>query len=467
MTMIRTLTIKNMLNIRAMKIEAGRINKLTGGNGSGKSNVLNSINRLLVGGGVDPSMITTDQKKGEVLAECTGGLSVGRTYTEKGGPAKVKQDGERVPNPAKFLGDLINDRLLKPVEWVLRCLSQRAGDQRTFRNDLLRLIPFRLSRETLTTQGEIPGEYLAGLDFDQHGLEVLSALRKRVYETRHHLGQDLDEKEKAARNALKAVPPDFDPKPHREASITDLSERLARAREHNRGVEAEHERLEMLKSEGRVVRSEVESLGRQIKELQAQLEAKTIRLAALMQEVPILAAQLQEKGTVDTAEFEQKIADYKIYQRYLTLHDRAAELRAEANQLTGRREELTELHDRVRDELPKALLEKVPMPIKGLRFVEDTPYIGERALRNLSTGELFRVAFQAAVRDGHDRGAGMDVVLIDDYEHLDSGMQAEIDTAMAEHPEIQFWYAVVGEGDLQVASQGELDEASTSTEAVA
>jgi len=117
---ILTLIIENVLKIKAAAIKTiGNVVMVQGGNGAGKSSVLDSIVIALKGGRDIPEQpITKGADKGAVRIDF-GDFTLIRSLTKKGAYLKIESsDGSEVKSPQDFLNKLIGNISFDPLAFI-------------------------------------------------------------------------------------------------------------------------------------------------------------------------------------------------------------------------------------------------------------------------------------------------------------------------------------------------------------
>ena len=123
---ITKLRILNFLGISRLSIDrCGKINRITGGNGTGKSSVLKAITAAFKSSGVDPMLIRTDEDKAEILIELDNNVTIERTMTSRTNTARVTVGQEPVSSPQTYLKSLFSSLSFNPVEFFLADKKER------------------------------------------------------------------------------------------------------------------------------------------------------------------------------------------------------------------------------------------------------------------------------------------------------------------------------------------------------
>lgn len=205
---ITKLQIHNFLGLAFVKLtKIGKIVRVTGENRVGKSSLLHAIKESLKSSGVKPTLIKTGEDKSEIMVELDDRIAIHRTITETTNQVKVSVDGAPQKNPVAFLESLLGGLGLNPIEFFLA----KPPRQRAI---ILKALPVKLSRkmlEDVVAESKVSID-LSRIDYDDHGLTILSGLQKHVYDLRHLTNQDVTRLKKSIEQDTADLPEGVDPK---------------------------------------------------------------------------------------------------------------------------------------------------------------------------------------------------------------------------------------------------------------
>lgn len=434
------LTVSRLLAENVLKLEQFElrdIDKLTlirGANNQGKTTVLRLLG-LCVRGADDPAKVIHDgAKKATVEIGLTNGYQLARTFTPKGEYFKIlDEQGHEVPSPQKFVNRWLGEyRDFNPLAW----LSMPAKEQVRV---LLQAIDVRLSPEEFqqATGHDAPFD----IDFSQHGLLVLDALRSHYAEERKAENRLADQKKKAATDAMAALPqarPIISDERRRESeealtaaqtARTSIEVRKAAASSHQAAVE----RVEAEKRREIITR---QRLTDEIRDYQAQIEAiqqKMLRCEDLTRESYDRTEQLdcELSGLASSAPPTEEdfaaanelirranalttsiAADEKILARFAAverMEQEAADAAAQAN--------ITDSTIKILDtELRAALMAKAALPVDDLTIEDGRILVGGHELQYLAESQQIRIAIAIA----RALRPALRVIVLDGTESLDT-----------------------------------------------
>ena len=396
------ISIKNTLGIEALELSPGKITRVTGANGTGKTSVVEAI-RAVFAKGSYASLKRVGQEKGEVVLEIQDGdktHTVRRAFTGKGDRTTVDGEtggkgwlqeiaGAARLNPAAFL-------TAKPAERVKQLLR---ASQLDFPKDELNSI-----LAPLVSGGEGHEWLVRGIKsaYRDHAdpFEAIEAIRKVVYDHRTQINGARKEAENTAAVLSAAVP---------EKSIEALEGDSQECSERLNAKLAERDGK--LKELERQILSVQKEYGAEIAELRdAQTVAEEKRRAAEKSQGAIEAKQVAER--------------------------RAAELGKDANRATNALEGI----DVLKGELASAI------GIPGVAIVEGDIVVNGVSFDRLNTQQKIDVAVTIAEKTP----SALALCLVDGLEVFDAEHQAAF-IERAERSGLQYIITSVSDGALEVA----------------
>lgn len=508
---------KNIASLRAYRLtlHSGEVTEISGGNGRGKTTLLNMVKSTLSGGTCKlPDWLVTDfEDKGEFSSRIDGDVTVQRKINSGDTSATLtilNDRGEPVKRPKEVLCSLFGDgTYLDPCDLVQMKPIERTKAIAT----ALEIDPLRAN--TLLQD-------ITKVDYHiKHRDEIFVMIQEAfdaAYAQRKKVGSAADDAEAKADGVLAFVPPDWwdakgqvDP-PREPAALGDIYDRKSKAETRN----AERERLaeDIAVSENYLMRlteqlsidqlrldahqSEALLLGEaedtapieaEIARLTAelgQMRTRNLKRTSISEQVGSMTSTLtmatsrrdeyQRKlneniakerslgGAEDVTALQSRIdaheSDMTTYKESLRQHGeislryrQAEELRDEANEL---REHHAELEAKVKklSHLPVELLEGVPVPIEGMIISGDEIYLPDGdVLRKFGAfGDADQYRFAAMMAM---KLAPVNVLCIDSIEKCDEERREQLYQLIAEEGFIGLTTRVT-QGPLQtaVASRG-------------
>jgi len=416
----------------------GKLVVVSGKNGEGKTSFLEAIKGTLKSFGIDPTVIHHGENKAEIFMELTDGTSVKRTITPTSNRVQVRRGDIDISSPQKFLDSLRGQLSVNPIEFFLAKRPQ----QRTI---ILQAIPMKLSAEQLNNLvGEFPeGFPLPAIDFDRHGLEVLEAVRRAVYEARHGENQNVSRLQKAIQQDRMELPEGFDFTLYGDEGLKEKREAVKKAQTTISAYKSDEQRLEYLA--GRY-----EDTQAQIRALEAKLQEKKTELEDVEKQGVTLRAELKEAEPElpNILILEAELSDYEhnweLAHKRRDIQRRSEEL----GTAKTRAEQLDELHTKLARDVPRRLLEEAPLPVESLQIEGDNIFVNGTELSKLCGEERMKFSNRLAKATA----GGLHVIVVDGIEQLDSESLKNFEKE-AEGDEFQYVVARVSDGELEVGGK--------------
>lgn len=410
----------------------GKMNRITGDNGVGKTAILKAIKEAIKGSGVDPELVKVDMEKAEILIELDDRIEIQRTITQTANRVTVTDGGEPISKPQTFLDSLVGPFNFNPVDFFNANTKER-------RRILLSSMPFTITEKALR---EALGEFLdlaplPAADYSQHGLVVLEQIRKQVYDHRQEVNRDVTRLKKAIEQDKKDMP---DTVATDDRDIKELTAKVLEAKMASDEHEKNKATLESLRERSVSVKERIGRLEQEIVSLNEELD------------------KIREAGKLTAATVEKYVApDIKGLQAELDAYNDNQELLYKLKDIKRREEEivsveldhkaLDDLHKALSNEVPKKMLAEVELPIEGLEIEGDKITVEGVAMDKLSTSEQMRFAVKLARK----LAGKLKVICVDRYESLGGKAQKAFEEECASD-EFEYFVTIVTDGDLKVES---------------
>ena len=453
---IAQIQIKNVLGIKELSIEPGRITTITGRNGSGKSSVLGAIRAGLGAAEFAPAqLIHQGEEAGEVVLVFNDGTKVQRRIKADGTDVKViDSDGNRYAKPQTVLDQLFALTQVNPLR--LLATDKKSRDERA--RLVLESIPLTVTHEDLLRLAPTLASQVRNIDTSRHGLAVLDDAEKRIFERRTDVNRDF-KKSSAAIMEMKATLPSGDALADPSAMLAELREKKAqldRKREEYIGEfeaarrtarDEAHTKYTAQIEAAEARRQEAIRVANEAFEHERQASAE-IRDRAIQTAEETYERQRSEKQTA----YEQRLAPIQSELGRLEEQTRNAAAVAKQREIlakmTDENKELAILADRLTEDIEslrayrKTAAEQMPIP--GLELKDGEVYFHGLAFDQLNTAKRIELAVALAVQRAGDLG----VICVDGCEALDSETMALLEER------------VLAAG-LQMIATGVADEALT------
>lgn len=338
---------ENFKRLKAVRIipEHGKMVKLIGRNGQGKTSVIDAIAAALGGKEHLPMVpVRVGQEDGQIDLNL-GSLRVKLKFEKDRGSTLIvtNADGSRVRTPQQILDRLASELTLDPMEFMAFKASERI-------DAIKRLIP--------------------GFDFAKNARE-----RKEAYDRRTDIGRDY-KREKALLDSMPVQPMD---RPL-EIDVTRVSEELRRAEDHNITVsDYDRNRSDL--------DARVDSLNKDIASCKENIRSALqviVRLQKEADDIPIL-------GHIDTAGLHAALASAQDTNSAARTFDSVVTIRKTVERHQA---ELRRLDDVVEglDDTKKKAVQEAKLPVDGLGFGDDDIEIDGLPFEQASGSQQLMVA---------------------------------------------------------------------------
>jgi len=179
---ISRLEISNFVGITEFKIDLGKINVLTGRVGSGKTSIIEAIEKGFSNKSQRVEVIRHGEDDATIFIKTDDGLEIDRKLrTNKGDYLKVRKEGQAVPSTEKFLKQFLKGDLFKPLEFCTKPPAEQA-------KLILNLLEIPWTMDDISNWfGEIPKD----VNYDQHILQVLGQIVKHYFGQREVVNREI------------------------------------------------------------------------------------------------------------------------------------------------------------------------------------------------------------------------------------------------------------------------------------
>jgi hypothetical protein len=196
---IKTLSISQILGIQHLDIKlGGKITKITGENASGKTSIIEALKAGLQGGH-DATLLRDGAEEGETVILLDDGIEIRKSITASESDMQVTHpEVGRITKTATYLKRILNALSLNPLQFMYAKKDDRL-------NQFLEAIPITITRDQLPF---VNSTFINSIDFNKHGLQVISNLYKLIFEARTNIKRDEKTKRATAEQTRKTLPPD-------------------------------------------------------------------------------------------------------------------------------------------------------------------------------------------------------------------------------------------------------------------
>ncbi len=436
--------IRNLFGITETELD-GRSVELTGGNGVGKTSVIDALRYALTNKSDRNIIVRQGEKEGEILIETDTGLSIDRKKrTEQSDYKSVKENGREIMAPENFLKQLFTPLQLDPVAFTLM-------DEKSKNRAILDLIEFDWDLSFINEKfGEVP----SWVNYEQNILEVLSDMQSENgewFKERQNVNRDIRNKQAFIEDIAKDIPVNYQADKWESYDLGAAYKKLEQMKEANSRIERaklfrssydsklrklEADKMIEVTSAEKAIAAERETLLSDIERMKAQIKASEDKLAGLSGTLDdkkalaeshfaeaktkldadmSVADDYMDRQPVDCTELQQEVSIAEDMKRHLNEYQRMKAMQTELEQLKAKSDEYTRKIELART-LPGTILETAKLPIEGLTVEDGIPLIHGLPVANLSEGEQLSLCVDVAI----SKPNGLQIILIDGTEKLSS-----------------------------------------------
>ena len=250
MSKIKRIEIKNFLGIDEFGLDAEKINIFKGPKGSGKSSIVEGIEKTFTNKNRRTEVIKHGTDEATLFVALDDGLEVDRRLrTDKADYLKVRKGEEGVPSTEKFLKSFINGDIFRPLDWVNKPIEEQT-------KSILSMLQIGWSNEDIVKWfGELP----SNIDFNQHILQILKAIELKYYKDREEVNREIKELKTQIDVIRKDLPAGYDGELWKEKKVQDYYNKVAEAQKINQYIEQAKALQEWFQTKVQVIKANAES----------------------------------------------------------------------------------------------------------------------------------------------------------------------------------------------------------------
>ncbi|MEK3718914.1 AAA family ATPase [Paenibacillus sp. FSL R7-0333] len=224
---IKKLEAKHWLGIRELNISPGKINKVNGDSGAGKTSLIEALDKALTNTNRRTEVISHGHEEAELFVELTDGLQITRKVrTEKADYLKVKHDSKAVSNTEGFIRKFINGEIFRPIEFMHKDAKEQT-------EIILNMLQIDWTTEGIKAWfGELPEA-----DYQLHILQILKQIESAYFEERASINREINLLRANIEGIKRDLPPNYDGEEWRGVDLQQLYRRLSEAQESNKKLE--------------------------------------------------------------------------------------------------------------------------------------------------------------------------------------------------------------------------------------
>lgn len=224
---IKRIEIKNWLGIKELMFSPGKFNKLTGDSGSGKTSLIEALEKTFTNKNRRTEVIRHGEAEAELFVELDDGLQATRKIrSEKADYLKVKHDSKAVSSTETFLKKLISGDIFRPIEFV----NKDAKEQTEI---ILNMLEIGWTVDDIKNWfGEMPEA-----DYQLHILQILKEIETGYFTERTSINGEINLLRANIEGIKRDLPQNYDGAEWKDVNLQALYKKLSDAEESNKKLD--------------------------------------------------------------------------------------------------------------------------------------------------------------------------------------------------------------------------------------
>lgn len=247
---ISRIAISNFIGVTEFKLDLGKVNILTGHKGSGKTSIVEAIQKGFTNKSERTEIIRHGEDEATIYIQTDTGLEIDRKI-RNGGKAdyfRVKKPGEAVPSSEKFLKQYYNGDIFKPLEFVGKSPTDQA-------KIILNLLDIPWNMEDIQNWfGELPD-----VNYESHILQVLGQIVAFYFDQRASINSEIVVLKAQIAGYRNELPANYDGNEWREKKVAEYYKAVHDADQVNKSIDNAKNLTEGLEGRIATVRAEAEA----------------------------------------------------------------------------------------------------------------------------------------------------------------------------------------------------------------
>jgi DNA repair exonuclease SbcCD ATPase subunit len=287
---IKRIEIKNWLGLSEFALDPGKINILSGHKGSGKSSVIEALEKGFTNKSRRTEVVRHGEEEATIYIQTDNDLEVDRRVrTGRTDYLKLRKPGQAVPQTESYLKKLINGEIFRPLEFIKKAPDEQA---KIILNMLE--IPWTMN-DIQTWFGEIPE-----VNYEAHILQILKQIEDAYYKHRETVNREIKVLEAQVAGIRNDLPPNYDGEHWKAQNVQEYYLKVAQAEEINKKIVAAQTLIEGLETRIAAIMSAAEA-EKQVKKSTFERQRNDIR------EFNQFLIHKIEKAQAEIANSEQRI----------------------------------------------------------------------------------------------------------------------------------------------------------------
>lgn len=309
---VKHISINGFIGITELTRDLGKVNLITGHKGSGKSSVVEAIQKAFTNKSERTEIVRHGSEEATIFIQTDTGLEIDRKI-RTGGKAdyfKVKKQGEAVPSTEKYLKQFTSGDIFKPLEFIGKSPSEQA-------KIILNLLEIPWSMDDITNWfGEIPDS----VNYSAHILQVLGQIVAYYFDRRASVNSDIVVLRAQIAGYRNELPPNYDGEEWRLKKVSEYYAKVHDAEQINKSIDSAKNLIEGLEGRIATVKAEAEA-EKQSKMYQMNLKRNEIGEFRQFLENKISVARSEVAQASDKMVREEEFIKHELERKIQELKD--------------------------------------------------------------------------------------------------------------------------------------------------
>ena len=330
---VSRIQVNGFIGLSEFKADLGKINILTGCVGSGKTSIVEAIQKGFTNKSERTEVVRHGEEGATIFIQTDNGMEISRKIrTGKADYLKVSKPGESVPSSEKFLKQFINGDVFRPLEFITKSASEQA-------KIILNMLEIPWSMDDITNWfGEMPD----GINYEAHILQVLGQVVAYYFAQRESINREIAVLRAQIAGYRNELPPNYDGNEWREKKVAEYYKAVHDAEQVNKSIDTAKNLIEGLEeriatvragseTEKQVKRNEIDQKRNEIKEfklfLSQKIEKSKTTIDGIGDKLIVSQERIRDRLALDVqtlnVEYQKKLQEAKeLYEAAIAQLDR-------------------------------------------------------------------------------------------------------------------------------------------------
>jgi exonuclease SbcC len=228
---IKNIKIKNFIGVKEFNYDADpKLNILKGKTGSGKTSVLEGIEKAFNNTGRRTELISHGENEATLFIETDDGLEIERKLrNDKSDYFKLRKQGEGIKSTESELRKFIKGDVFRPLDFINLTAKEQT-------NIILSMIKMNYSAEEIVKWFLDDKDVLSGINTDKHMLQVLKDVENKFYKEREEVNRDIKNLDIQVKNIERGLPDNYNGNEWKDKKIQEYYNKVSDAERVNKFI---------------------------------------------------------------------------------------------------------------------------------------------------------------------------------------------------------------------------------------